>query len=168
MSQEGLSFLIVIIIIIIITGTTMLILLLTVFRPSGSIGNIPCSGVTKSLINVSNTPCYYNSQGFCSLNKYTDQILGGTFLYTTPTNYTVVCNPLCVGYLNNNWECCTDNNPECQSMVDSYNNCVNTLKPNQCNGEAMPVAVDGDILYYAGQVSSNIGAKTCNCSSIGR
>lgn len=166
MSESNLSVLFAIVIIIIIIGTVFLILLLTIFRPTASIGSIPCSDLTTGLIDISGTPCYTNSQGFCSLNRYSDEILGGAFLYTTPTNYTVVCNPLCVGYLTN-WECCIDNDPICQAMKVSYDNCVNTIQPNQCNGEALPVAIDGNILYYAGQVSSLIGATACNCATIG-
>ena len=162
------SILIAIVVIVIITGTVMLILLLTIFRPTASIGTKPCSDIaTSGLLNISGTPCYKDSQGYCSLIRYTDQILGGSFLYTTPTNYTVVCNPLCVGYIDSNWQCCSDNDPACQSMKISYDNCVNTVEPNQCNGEALPVAIDGNILYYVGQVVSNLGAIECNCATIG-
>lgn len=154
-------------ILIIIAGIIMLILGLTVLSPEPTVGNVSCTDNTNGLINITNTPCYYNSQGLCSLNRYTTDILGGSFLYTTPTNYTVVCNPLCVGYLNTNWECCSDNNPECQQMKISYNNCVNTVKPNQCTGEAEPVAIDNNILYYVGQVISNNGIPTCDCATIG-
>lgn len=149
-----------------ILGTVGLILLLTVFRPKPNVGRVPCSDTTNGLLTITGTPCYVNSQNRCSLTRYSTDIMGGTFLYTTPTNYTVVCNPLCVGYIDSDWNCCSDNDPACVAMKASYDNCVNTTKPNQCNGEAMPVAIDGNILYYAGQVSSLNGQRECDCSTI--
>ena len=166
-NNAGLYILMGITVLVIIAGTTTLILVLTILKPTASVGSVPCSSRTSGLLSVTGTPCYVNSQGRCSLNRYSDQILGGTFLYTTPTNYTVVCQPLCVGYLDTNWNCCSDGNPDCQAMKASYDNCVSTIEPNQCNGEALPVAIDGNILYYAGQVISNAGAVTCDCSTIG-
>jgi hypothetical protein len=154
-------------ILVVIIGTVALILVLTVFRPKPNVGGVPCSDIADDLISITGTPCYFNSQGFCSLTRYSTEILGGTYLYTTPTNYTVVCNPLCVGYLNSDWECCADGDDICAQNKINYDNCVNTTKPNQCNGEAMPVAIDGNILYYAGQVSSVQPARSCDCSTIG-
>lgn len=167
-NKTGNYILIGITVLVVIAGTVALILLLTIFRPKPNVGSVPCSDLTNGLLNVTGSDCFVNSQNKCSLTRWTNQILGGTFLYTTPTNYTVVCNPLCVGYLDTDWNCCTDNDPACVAMKASYDNCVNTIKPNQCNGEAMPVAIDGNILYYAGLVISDAGYQTCNCSTIGR
>lgn len=156
-----------IVVIIILIGTIILILSFTILAPEANVGVTPCTDRTNGLINVSGTPCYFNYQGKCSLNRYTDEILGGTFLYTSPVNYTVSCGPLCVGYLDSNWNCCADDNPDCLAMKTSYDECVNTVKPNNCNGEAMPVAIDSNILYYVGQVISDVGAIECDCRTIG-
>ena len=53
-------------------------------------------------------------------------------------------------------QCVTGNT----AALTDFNNCVSLLQPQQCQGAALPIAVDGAIVYY-GYQAGNVNCQLC-------
>jgi len=151
-------FLYLIVFLIIILGFVSLIIYFN-NKPTDSGLQVPnCDQSTVNLTDLSATPCCQSSLGVCTIVKYDSSILGGAFLAPWPTNYYQVCSSLCpTEYLSN--QQCSD--PD-SSVVEEYNQCIETLKPSNCSGDAVPVGLDGATLYYVTALSET-GCDQCSC-----
>ena len=152
--------------VIIIFGVGALVLLLINVDGSVVVTEPPCDEGTSGLEDVSGTPCYKDFSGNCRLIKYSSTILNGSYLYPFSTPYQDVCANTCLGYVDSNGECCSDNDPVCTGLIPGYNNCIATLEPRNCLGEAVPVAVDSSTLFYVGLIAGTVSTEACDCVSV--
>ncbi len=158
--------LIVFVVFIIILGVVILSVLLISVEGDVVVTEPPCDQGTTGLEDVSGTPCYKDFNDNCRLIRYSSTILNGSYLYPYPTPYEQICQNECIGYVDSNGACCASGDPVCKGLVTDYNNCISTLAPMNCQGVALPVAVDSGTLFYVGLIAGNISPGPCVCSSI--
>lgn len=116
-------------------------------------GEVPlpqCSLSTVNLKDITGNPCCYENSNETNLKVTLDQI-PQFILAPFPTYYLDVCKGFCQEYNSTTRQCTIEN--------ENFTRCVNLLKPQQCQGAAMPIAKSGSILYYA--------YKAGTCSEVG-
>jgi len=77
------------------------------------------------------------------------------------TYFMDVCVGFCPdGAFNPSTQTC---NTTDQTALNNFNNCVNLLKPKQCQGSAMPIAVSGSTYYYGFEAGNKDCEVCCVC-----
>lgn len=164
MAQDTLSLYIFIVVAVIIAALFIFFTYLLFFQEVNQQGTVfpppPCSSFTSNLPNVSSIPCCYVNGNNTTL-KYSRDL--NMVLAPSPTFYLSVCIGFCPsGAFNRETSQCDTSDPQAKAAFDS---CVSILAPDQCQGEAMPVAIDNSngTLYYAFQATSASCTLCCNC-----
>lgn len=112
-----------------------------------------CSDLISQLPNITDQGCC-EGQGNI---KYNAQLL--LDMAPEPTNYQTVCRQFCSGYYNENTDTCTG---DTQYNTRLVSNCVNAMKPVNCIGPALPLALSGSTVYYGNKANLN-GCNTVPC-----
>jgi hypothetical protein len=122
---------------------------------------IPASTCTKSisdLENLTDTTCCINTDGIVTNLKY--DAINDITVAPFPTSWIDVCVGFCdqgATYdrtLNN----CSFGN------TGSFNKCKTLIEPQNCNGNAMPIAASGTILYYGYSAGNSLCDSCCVCN----
>jgi len=125
----------------------------------GTLPSNPCSESTSNLTDVSGLACCATSSGGNSSLKYSPDL--NMVLAPFPSGYLDVCVGFC------------DQTPlgpsgTCEGSTGSvalFDQCVDLLAPKMCQGEAMPIGVDGTILYYGYLATGNTCTSCCQCGT---
>lgn len=116
-----------------------------------------CSESASNLKDVSHNAC-------CSINGYNSNLKYDpeTNLVLAPfqSPYISVCSGFCDGSVNTQG-ICSSTSPQ---SVQSFNECVSILKPQQCRGQSVPIAIDGSTLYYGYLATNSTCSQCCTCS----
>lgn len=114
------------------------------------------------LIDVSNIPCCCAANGFGGQSKY----LSGYNMIISPgipVSYLNVCIGYCDTFVpdqTGSGTCTSASNPQAQLQFDQ---CVNLLQPNNCNGSASPIGYSGSLFYYAQLANVPPCTQTWDC-----
>lgn len=149
----------IVIIIVIVIGFSTFYTIVTLKAKANAIDLAypPCSESTRNLVDVSKLPCCFNAG------------LNTTFKYYRNNNITLAPFPtyyldVCVGFCSaDGYDPITD---ACRTGDSTnFNQCKSLLSPNQCTGNAKPIAADGPTLYYGYQAGSELCSQCCPCGS---
>lgn len=110
----------------------------------GGTNIVPCSQITSNLQDVTSLP-YCVIGGNQTSFKY-DRDNNFT-LAPYPTYYLDVCIPLCSNF--------DYKSNSCISNDEKFSQCIDLLQPKNCQGNSVPIAISGSILFY-GYSASNL------------
>jgi len=147
-----------IIVVIILAGIVLIAVAIineTITHGNNFFPPTPCSENVSGLTSISEIPCCF-SNGLNSSLKYLSE--DNLTLAPFPTYYIDVCIGFCpTGSFNPTTKQCVTGNT---AALTDFNNCVSLLQPQQCQGAALPIAVDGAIVYY-GYQAGNVNCQLC-------
>ena len=151
MAAVGLAILLGIAIFISIVGIGFIVWILVTGNDSTNDGIIgpPCSTIDKSILpSASEFPCVAEAV-VPTLDRLTIGYAPLSVISTFPTYYNDACASLCQSVscdsVGNNCICINTNS---ENVQDTYDKCIEQLKPVGCQGTAKPVAIDGNQPYY--------------------
>lgn len=117
---------------------------------------------TAGLIDVSQLPCCCSGNGFGGQSKF---LPGYNMIISPgiPNSFLNVCVGYCDNYDSETNTCTSASNPQAQLQ---FNQCVDLLKPNNCNGAALPIGYSGPLFYYAQLANVPPCNQTWDCVNI--
>jgi len=138
------------------------------YRNTNSTNNVgpgfespPCSESLSNLPDITDAPCCFFNRANSTL-KYNRNF--DLTLAPFPTYYLDVCIGFCPnGDFNYDTKQCVTTNP---TALNKYNNCVNLLKPLNCQGQALPIAVSDGIAYYGFEAGNGNCTTCCSCGEV--
>lgn len=163
MAVAAVSILIGILFVGMITGVIVVLVIIITTQPKQSVVQKSCESTTANLVDITSLECVKTSiTNVCTNQKlYTQNSFNyDTLLVPYPVPYTEACASICQGTISSAG--CNDPNTSSQ-----YNSCLAQLAPNDCNGQAMPVAFSSNVYYYISRFLTEDQATdytgTCPC-----
>ena len=103
-----------------------------------------CSDLISGLPDISDDP-FCPGQGNTKYNSDINVIMGPTVV-----GYQSVCKEFCSGDYDTETDICSN---DTQTNIDLVNNCLAAMRPVDCIGQALPLAISDGTTYYGNRAS---------------